>query len=63
MTPAAFRFASARRALRRFSADDNGATSVEYAIIASGIGVAVVTVVFALGSSVKNMFTTISSAY
>lgn len=53
----------ARDRIRKFGADQNGATAIEYALIASGVAVAVVTTVYALGSSVKNLFTTVSSAY
>ena len=49
--------------VRRLCADRNGATSVQYAVIASGISVAIVTLVYSLGSNVKGLFTTVSSAY
>jgi pilus assembly protein Flp/PilA len=49
--------------VRRFLRDENGATAIEYAMIAAGIAVAVVSVVTALGSSVTSMFTTVKSAY
>jgi pilus assembly protein Flp/PilA len=48
---------------RGFLRDDNGATAIEYAMIAAGIAVAVVATVTALGSSVTAMFTTVKSAY
>jgi pilus assembly protein Flp/PilA len=44
-------------------ADESGATAIEYAMIASGVGVAVAATVFALGGGVKNLFTAISAAF
>jgi len=39
--------------VRRFLADTRGATAIEYALVASGIGVAVAGAVWKLGASVK----------
>ena len=49
--------------VREFAANESGATAVEYALVASGIAVAVAGTVYALGSSVKGLFTTVSTAY
>jgi len=38
---------------RRFHADESGATAIEYALIAAGISVAIVTAVFGLGTQIK----------
>ena len=38
----------------RFLADQRGATAIEYALIASGIGAAIVSIVMGLGNSVVN---------
>jgi pilus assembly protein Flp/PilA len=38
---------------RRFHADQSGTTAIEYALIAAGIAVAIVTVVTNLGSTIK----------
>ncbi len=38
--------------------DDSGATAIEYAMIASGVGVAIAATVTSLGSGVKGLFTT-----
>ena len=38
---------------RRFCADESGATAIEYAMIASGVGVTVAGAVFSLGSHIK----------
>ncbi len=45
-----------------FLRDDSGATAIEYAMIASGVGVAIAATVTSLGSSVKGLFTTVSTA-
>lgn len=52
----------AMRRLRDFLRNDSGATAIEYALIASGIAGAIIVVVIALGTSVKNMYTSVSSA-
>ena len=46
----------------RFLADDSGATAIEYAMIASGIGVAIAASVVSLGTSVKGLFTSVATA-
>ena len=38
----------------RFARDESGATAIEYAMIASGVAVAIASTVVTLGSSVKN---------
>jgi pilus assembly protein Flp/PilA len=38
----------------RFMRDESGATAIEYAMIASGVAVAIASTVMALGSGVKN---------
>ena len=40
--------------VRRFMRDESGATAIEYALIASGIAVAIASTVVTLGSAVKN---------
>ena len=45
---------NSRRAAGRFLADERGATAIEYALIASGIGAAVISIVFGLGTTVTN---------
>jgi len=39
--------------LRKFLRDESGATAIEYALIAAGISVAIVTTVTNLGSIIK----------
>ena len=38
---------------RRFRGDESGATAIEYALIAAGIAVAIVTTVTSLGTAIK----------
>ena len=42
--------------LRRFVFDEDGATAIEYAMIASGVSVAIVSVVWGLGTNLKTTF-------
>jgi pilus assembly protein Flp/PilA len=44
----------ARGLARRFLADERGATAIEYALIAAGIGVAIASTVWAFGSSLRD---------
>jgi pilus assembly protein Flp/PilA len=57
---------SARQALgsavRRFLCDESGATAIEYAMIASGIAVAIATTIVSLGSTVKGLYTGVATA-
>ena len=54
---------TASHQLRRFCADESGATAIEYAMIASGIAVAIMTMVYTLGGKVKTLFTTVSGMF
>ena len=49
-------------AVIRFLRDESGATAIEYAVIASGVAVAIASTIVSLGSSVKGLFTSVSSA-
>jgi pilus assembly protein Flp/PilA len=51
---------TACRHLKRFYTDESGATAIEYAMVASGIGVVVSTAVYTLGGKVKALFTNVS---
>jgi pilus assembly protein Flp/PilA len=44
------------RQLVRFSADESGATAIEYAMIAAGVGTCIAGTVMTLGSSLKTTF-------
>jgi pilus assembly protein Flp/PilA len=46
---------------RRFLQDESGATAIEYALIAAGISVAIITVVNGVGSKVSDTFSSIST--
>ena len=48
--------------VRRFLRDESGATAIEYAMIASGIAVAIATTVFSLGSNVKGLYSSVATA-
>ena len=41
---------------RRATDDEHGATAIEYAMIAAGVGLAVATTVWSVGSSLKTNF-------
>jgi pilus assembly protein Flp/PilA len=59
-------FSSARELMgvcvRRFLRDESGATAIEYAIIASGIAVAIATTIVSLGSNVKGLYSSVATA-
>ena len=44
------------RTVERFAMDQSGATAIEYAMIASGVGVAIAAIVMSLGSTLKTTF-------
>jgi pilus assembly protein Flp/PilA len=48
------------RLLRRFAADQSGATAIEYGLIAAFIAVAIVTAVTQVGTNVQRPFQTAS---
>jgi pilus assembly protein Flp/PilA len=56
------RVAKAIGNLQRFLHDDSGATAIEYAMIASGIAVAIATTIVSLGSSVQGLYTSVATA-
>jgi pilus assembly protein Flp/PilA len=41
---------------RRITGDERGATAIEYAMVAAGVGLAVATTVWSVGSSLKTNF-------
>ena len=41
-----------QRIVGRFIAEEDGATAIEYALIASGIGAAIMSIVFGVGSTI-----------
>lgn len=50
-------FATARDVLGRFCDDDAGTTAIEYALIAAGLSIAIVTAVANVGDDVVALFT------
>jgi pilus assembly protein Flp/PilA len=48
--------------LSRFLRNDSGSTAIEYALIASGVSIVIVGAVAAIGSSVKNLYTSVADA-
>ena len=47
-------FSDTKRRVGRFLNDEQGATAIEYALIASGIAAAIISIVFGVGSTVSN---------
>ena len=48
--------------IRKFLRDENGATAIEYGLIAAGISVAIITVVTTLGTKLNTAFGKVSNA-
>jgi pilus assembly protein Flp/PilA len=48
--------------IKRFLADEAGATAIEYGLIAAGIALAIIAAVNGLGSTLNTNFTTINSS-
>ena len=51
-----------RAFIKRFLADQSGATAIEYGLIAAGISVAIIATVQALGGSLNTTFTAVQTA-
>ena len=47
--------------VKRFVKDESGATAIEYGLIAAGISVAIISVVYNLGSKLSGTFVNVSS--
>ncbi|MGB0748449.1 MAG: Flp family type IVb pilin [Magnetospiraceae bacterium] len=50
------------RSTKQFFSNVDGATAIEYGLIAAGISIVIVVVVFALGDQLDATFSTINSA-
>ncbi|HZR85758.1 MAG TPA: Flp family type IVb pilin [Bradyrhizobium sp.] len=50
------------RLVSKFLADQSGATSIEYCLIAAGISIVIVTVVNGMGTQLNNKYTSVSGA-
>jgi pilus assembly protein Flp/PilA len=48
--------------LQQFWNDENGATAIEYGLIAAGISVAIIATVQGLGTKLTSTFTSVSNA-
>ena len=48
--------------IARFVKDESGATAIEYALIAAGIALAIITAVNTLGTTLSSKFTSINTS-
>ena len=51
-----------RTLILKFLRNEQGATAIEYGLIAAGIAVAIIATVQGLGSTLNNTFTSVSTA-
>jgi pilus assembly protein Flp/PilA len=51
-----------RNLIWNFLGNEQGATAIEYGLIAAGIAVAIIATVFGLGTSLSSTFSTVSSS-
>ncbi len=49
--------------IAKFAEDDSGATAIEYGLIAALIAVVIIGAVGALGTRLRDLFTTISTSF
>jgi pilus assembly protein Flp/PilA len=49
------------RTVIRFLKDENGATAIEYGLIAAGISVAIIAIVKGLGTKLNSTFSSVST--
>lgn len=49
--------------LKKFIKMDDGATAIEYGLIAAGIAIAIIAAVFALGSRLNDFFNAVLDAF
>jgi pilus assembly protein Flp/PilA len=50
------------RMLKKFIADESGATAIEYGLIAAGISLAIISVVNGLGAKINTKFTSLNTS-
>jgi pilus assembly protein Flp/PilA len=48
--------------LKKFLADESGATAIEYGLIAAGISLAIISIVNGLGTNLRTKFTSINTS-
>lgn len=51
-----------RRLITRFVADQSGATSIEYALIAVGLSIVIIGAVTGIGTNLNGKYTTVNSS-
>lgn len=51
-----------KRILKDFVADETGATAIEYGLIAAGIALAIIEVIYALGTNLVAKLTALATA-
>jgi pilus assembly protein Flp/PilA len=51
-----------RKLISRFSADQSGATAIEYCLIAAGLSIVIVVAVNGIGSTMSGKFTSINAS-
>ncbi len=49
--------------LKKFLRDENGATAIEYGLIAMLISVAIITILTAIGGNLNTTFSTVNAAF
>lgn len=50
------------KTIRRFLADETGATAIEYGLIAAGVALAIIAIVNGLGAKLNTKLTSINSS-
>lgn len=56
-------FVPCKKVLSRFKDDESGATAIEYAMIASGISIVIITAVYSIGSTINTYFGDVQDDY
>ena len=51
-----------KKILKDFTADESGATAIEYGLIAAGISLAIIAIVNGLGTKINTKFTAINNS-
>jgi pilus assembly protein Flp/PilA len=51
-----------RQLFSKFLSDESGATAIEYSIIATGLSIVILSAVNGIGTTVKGMFTAVSTS-
>lgn len=51
-----------KQLLKKFVADESGATAIEYGLIAAGISLAIIAIVNGLGTKLNTKFTAINTS-